>query len=394
MTSRDSTEKRLRVLVVAPAMPPDVGGAEVIAETVVRCLIAEGVDVNLLTGTPTVTIADAVRRSGGRVTVDDGRPPGDVIGWEHGMFARAQLIWEQCQQRPPDIVHVFSHDAAVSASIAAVTVPVVGTFNEMATEASVFGALRSRFVYGLPQLTVVTASSRMYASIAARHGVSGDRIRKLITGIDTNWLSSGDADRGRRVLNYNDTRPLIVCPSRFTPRKGQLELVQAMSTMPIPCQLALVGSPHSGSDAYRQTVVEAIGNREDITIVPGLSHEDMADVYAATDLVVQPSYDEGLGLSALEALAAARPLVATRVNGFSDYLEHEGNAILVDPGDVSALSCAIERLLSDEELRGNLAQAGSATALRYDISQTARDVMRVYGEVRRAEGDSYHEVAG
>ena len=91
------------------------------------------------------------------------------------------------------LLHVFSHDAAVAVAIANPGIPVVATFSEVATEASGFGAQRSRFVYSLPAISLVTASSDFYAHIAVRHGYPPERVRRVMTGVDVGWLRGATA---------------------------------------------------------------------------------------------------------------------------------------------------------------------------------------------------------
>jgi glycosyltransferase involved in cell wall biosynthesis len=68
-------------------------------------------------------------------------------------------------------------------------------------------------------------------------------------------------------------------------------------------------------------------------------------VLARTDIYVQPSFQEGLPNSVLEAMAMGLPILATKVSGNEDVVSHEGNGLLVPPGDADALASALERLI-------------------------------------------------
>ncbi|MGN9908696.1 glycosyltransferase family 4 protein [Phytohabitans sp. LJ34] len=374
----------MRVCVVAPALPPAVGGAEVIAESVIGVLLARGIEVDVVCGAADAAVRAAVTGAGGRFVAVGRDVPADSIAWEFDTFARAHVLWQHIRQRRPDLVHVFSHDAAVSASIAQPPVPVIGTFNEMATESGGFGEARSTFVYSLP-LTLVTVSSDFYARAALRHGYPAERVRRVVTGVDVQWLRQGSAERGRAILGLSSTDgPVVLCPSRFTPRKGQLDLIAAVAIMgPARPLVVLAGSAHSGSVEYSQRIRERIaelGLAEAVRIVEEIAHRDMADVYAACHLVVQPSYAEGLGLSALEAMAAERPLVATTVSGFDSFLVHDRNALLVRPGEPAALGQRISELLTDDQLARRLVTRAAKDVSDFDIGRTANEVIGVYEE--------------
>lgn len=85
---------------------------------------------------------------------------------------------------------------------------------------------------------------------------------------------------------------------------------------------------------------------------------DVGDLLAGADVFVLPAHREGLGVAALEAMAAGRPVVASRVGGLADAVVDGRTGLLVPPGDPTALAAAIERLLVDEDLRRRLGQEG------------------------------------
>jgi len=87
---------------------------------------------------------------------------------------------------------------------------------------------------------------------------------------------------------------------------------------------------------------------------------DVADLLEACDLLVVPSRQEGLGVAALEAMACARPVLATSVGGLAEAVVHEQTGLLVASEDVDALHVGLIRLLEDSALRKTLGDAGAA----------------------------------
>ena len=107
--------------------------------------------------------------------------------------------------------------------------------------------------------------------------------------------------------------------------------------------------------------------------------EDVAPFYAAFDAMILPSGNEGTPVSAIESLAAGRPVVATRVGGVPDVVRDGEDGFLVELGDVGELAGALARLAEDPELRARMGEAGRTRVLpRYAVQRLVEDVDRLY----------------
>jgi glycosyltransferase involved in cell wall biosynthesis len=107
--------------------------------------------------------------------------------------------------------------------------------------------------------------------------------------------------------------------------------------------------------------------------------EEVAPFYAAFDAMILPSINEGTPVSAIEALAAGRPVVATRVGGVPDVVREGEDGFLVEPGDVDALAERLARLAADPELRERLGAAGRARVVpRYSVERLVDDIDLLY----------------
>jgi glycosyltransferase involved in cell wall biosynthesis len=93
----------------------------------------------------------------------------------------------------------------------------------------------------------------------------------------------------------------------------------------------------------------------------------MPRIYQRSNIVITPSYYEGLGFTAVEALAAARPLVATDVPGLDEVCINNSNCLTVPPQDSQELANAINKLLNDETLANRLAQAAPASIQKFNM---------------------------
>lgn len=108
---------------------------------------------------------------------------------------------------------------------------------------------------------------------------------------------------------------------------------------------------------------------------------DIGDLLEGMDVWVMSSIREGLPVALLEAMAAGKPIVATRVGGIPDAVENEVNALLVEENDPHELAAAIIRMFQDPDLATRLAQAARdrATAI-YSIEVVAGNIEKIYRE--------------
>ena len=115
--------------------------------------------------------------------------------------------------------------------------------------------------------------------------------------------------------------------------------------------------------------------------------EEVAPFYAAFDAMILPSINEGTPVSAIEALAAGRPVVATRVGGVPDVVREGENGFLVEAGDVDALAERLAQLAADPELRERLGAAGCARVVpRYSVERLVDDIDLLYRSLLTSAG--------
>lgn len=165
-------------------------------------------------------------------------------------------------------------------------------------------------------------------------------------------------------------RPLVLAVGRLHPQKGYDVLLAARHAFG-DCTVAVAGDgPLAAQLAAQAPDVRWLGRREDV-----------ADLLAAADVVVLPSRWEARSLTAQEALRAGRPLVAAAVGGLPDLLGD--GALLVPPGDATALAGAVRRLLADPAEAAALAARGAAVAAGWpDEDAVAAHLHALYEELR------------
>jgi glycosyltransferase involved in cell wall biosynthesis len=109
---------------------------------------------------------------------------------------------------------------------------------------------------------------------------------------------------------------------------------------------------------------------------------DMASLYGAADLLVQPSEDDPLSMTILEAMAAGVPVVAVRSGGTPEMIVDDESGILVEPGSAEACATAIERLLIDDGARRRLSTRALARCRTdFSMERFAGQIGAVYEEL-------------
>lgn len=167
----------------------------------------------------------------------------------------------------------------------------------------------------------------------------------------------------RQELGFAVSDPILVVVARLEPQKGHAVLLRAMIEVraKVPAvRLVVVGDGSLGGTLERQscdlglaTAVRFVGRQANVE-----------DWLALGNVVVLPSLYEGLPLVALEALAAARPLVASAVDGTPEVVLDGETGLTIPPGESAALAAAIVKLLRDPSLAQALGLAGREFVLR------------------------------
>ncbi len=214
-----------------------------------------------------------------------------------------------------------------------------------------------------------------------RAGVSTDRVVVIPHGIHLDHPSPGAEGKLRSELGLGAGERVIGVVARLSPEKGHRHLLEAV-------RLVLQAEPKTrvllvGDGPLRTALegeVRALG-LEGSVVFAGF-RRDMPEVYAIIDIVVSASLREGFPLSLVEALAAHRPVVATRVGDVPEIVRDGVTGVLVEPGDEGGLARAILGLLRDPARRGALGREGrKLVEERFTADRMARAYAAFYAEV-------------
>ncbi|MEW5956401.1 MAG: glycosyltransferase family 4 protein [Chloroflexota bacterium] len=157
---------------------------------------------------------------------------------------------------------------------------------------------------------------------------------------------------------------IVTFAGRIVRDKGLIELIAAWKTLhaEFPALHLLVAGCFEPQDPLPVEVEYTLRTDPRIHLTGWL--DDMPAIYAATDVLVLPTYREGLGMTPLEAAAMETPVVATRIPGCIDSVQDRVTGMLVPPCDVKTLTEAIRLYLTRPDLRRKHGQAGRERVLR------------------------------
>lgn len=367
------------------------GGARRVVEEIVRGLDRGALQV-VAAGTDDAIRAEAEAAVGGSVRwllhlKRDLMPAQDATA--------AVEIAALIRRERPDVVHAHTYKAGVIGSVVAramgvhrvVFTPHGHIFTEGARipgvprKRAVRGALASLARVAMRAAHVVTALSEADLRDQVRRGLIAPRMaRVIVNGVrapSPEALAAGP--RRRAAWGVSGRGPVFGTLGRLTEEKGHGTLIEAFARVRVrrpKAVLVLIGEGPDESLLREHARRLGVG---DAVVFPGYDPE-AAGSLAALDVYVHPSYYEGLGIAIVEAMAAGRPVVATRVGGVLDVVAEGRTGLLVPPGDAAALSEAMETLAGEPERAQGMARAGRERAMeKFGVDRMVAAYAEVYG---------------
>jgi glycosyltransferase involved in cell wall biosynthesis len=291
----------------------------------------------------------------------------------------------------PDIVHTHTAKAGLLGRLAArwCGVPVLvhtyhghvlhGYFGPTGTR--LFLAIERWLAHRTNRLLAV--SERVRQELLALGVGRPDRFDVLPLGLNLDGFLGAEAWRGelRRELGFTEREILVGIVARLVPIKAHEIFLRAAAALArrVPASRFIVVG-----DGERRADLEALARRlelgDRVRFVGWRG--DLQRVYGDLDVVVLTSRNEGSPVSLIEAMAAARPVVATRVGGVPDLVEDGRHGLLVAADDVEALARAIEDVVTSPDAGRSMGQAGRTRVYpAFTAPRLIADLDRLYTDL-------------
>ncbi len=313
-------------------------------------------------------------------------PPDPPLGFGGRLFILWRMVvyplW--ARRYPADVYHILDHSYghlvfALDSSRVVVTVhdiaPIIFPgrrwgLSRLAWEISWRGVQKAAWWIAISDFTQQELISR-----------TGRRMSKISYGVDARFHPLPEDERVRWRERWGlMNRKLILHVGHCQPRKnleGLLSALALLADQKLDFLFIQVGGVFSTSQ--RRLIKRLDLERQILQINRASSEEELVGLYNAADVLVMPSFYEGFGFPALEAMACGTPVVVSRVASLPEVVGDAG--VLVDPHNPQAIAEAIARVLSDPSLAEELRQRGLERARMFTWEKTARETAAVYRQV-------------
>jgi glycosyltransferase involved in cell wall biosynthesis len=357
----------MRILIVTPVFPPDIGGHATAVPLLARGLLARGHVVTVL------TLSDEPGSIPERLPYAIERIPRRL--WKFGRWPRTIASIIRLGRRS-DLVLGYGLGLETAVANTVLGKPwVLKVVGDLAWErASLLGWVHDDFDtfqrrrYGVR----VEALRRLQAWWVRRAGRIVVHSRYLATHVQA-WgtpaekisivPNAADVPDPLTIQPFPIDTPLrVIAVARLVPWKGLDGLIEVVAGLP-DCGLIIVGD---GPDRPKlQGIIDARGVGDRVQLLGIRQRDDALSLMAASDVFVLNSSWEGLSHTLLEAMALGVPAIATAVGASPDVVIDGENGCLIDAGDNRALRDVLARLAGDPAERRRLADGARRTALRY-----------------------------
>lgn len=180
-------------------------------------------------------------------------------------------------------------------------------------------------------------------------------------------------------LSYRSTEGLVLFVGGNMQRKGLQVLIKAAPSVVKrrpDIKFCVVGRDSNMPRMWN--LCRQLGVETHFVFLGWLPNDKVRNLYLEASVFVMPSLSEAFGVALLEAMASGVPVVAAKVGGIPEFIEHEFNGLLVEPNNPEELSEAILRVLEDTDLAYRIGQQGRITAQRFSPEQMLECTYSVY----------------
>ncbi len=309
---------------------------------------------------------------------DVSRSPGTALRFLPAAFKDVLALRRSIRSQGIDLLHPHDNLSKLLGGMAAVSmgVPTVAHCHDLLGTGWIDRMLIIAQRLLMDRIIAVSGSVR---DRFLRSGTDPDQVRVIENGIDLARFTPGSSSLSRAEFSIPEAHAVIGVIGMFDPVKGHVTLLKAIRHLQdrgltgLCCLVVGEGRLEADLKEYARAagiepMVRFLGYRRDIP-----------DLLGIMDMVVMPSLRESFGLVALEAMAMSVPVIASRIGGLEEVVEHERTGVLVPPGNAVALADVIQRLAENPGMRKEMGEAGRhRVEARFGLESTIRRTEDLY----------------
>jgi glycosyltransferase involved in cell wall biosynthesis len=312
---------------------------------------------------------------------DVARSPGHLIGFLPAVLKDILAVRRAILSAGIDLLHPHDNLSKIlgGVAVASAGIPAVAHCHDL------LGAGFIDQMLLLAQRLLMDRIIAVSGSVQVRFiqgGANPGQLRLIENGIDLERFTPGASTLSRAELSVPESHRVIGVIGMFDPVKGHVYLLKAIRQLrdrgvtDLSCLIVGEGR----LEAELREYVNAAGMERNVLFLG--YRRDIPDLLPLMDVVVMPSLRESFGIVALEAMAMKVPVIASRIGGLEEVVEHEKTGLLVPPGDAGALAEAIRGLADNPEMRRNMGEAGRRRVQQsFGLASTVQRIEDLYMEL-------------
>ncbi len=290
---------------------------------------------------------------------------------------------EEIKRFQPDIIHAQSLNTVkkIHSTVSQIGCPLVVTVNKI-------GISETEDISTLKDSNIIALSDAIKERLINRDGFSQDQVCVIPNGIDLRDFPFDHEFEGTDNSSAASSLPVIGTYGTLLESKGQRDFLHAISKLKekgIDAEFLIMG--HGPDKPKLREMAEELGIANRLTFSAS-TITDSKNI-SSIDIFVEPTRQEGFGMSVLQAMASGVPVVACGVGGIYSLIEDGENGLLIPSGNIDAMCEAICKLLNDKELKYKLIRnARNRVEQEFSSKKVSSVLLEYYEEILNQEKGS------
>lgn len=232
---------------------------------------------------------------------------------------------------------------------------------------------------------IIAVSNSIKGDIEKFISLPTDKTQVIYSGLDQRFFDEPEIAAGKVLGKYDITKKYILFLGTLEPSKNIARLLEAFAKFKalqkqrnagkFEYQLVLAGKRGWLSQEYLQ-IIKDLGLVKDVVFTGYVIGDELVPLFRGAEFFVMPSLYEGFGMTVLEAFATKTPAILAKVASLPEVADEA--AYFVNPLDTAALTEALVKFATDQELRKSFVEKGLAQARKFDWEKTARETLEIY----------------